>query len=264
MKWIVQKSMTELYDWRTIGFIKTLENLKIDHKVLDFNMQNAHNFEWPIVEDDEGIILYGSHKFCISTPKAYYPGAYGLCQSLSSDHYYCNVPNEWLLNDDFHILPYKILLQRYPDHKLFVRPVVGTKTFAGQVCNRHEFEMLQHGTSVQNETLCMFASLKNIEEEYRFVICNGEVIDGSMYSAEERTNFRHDFTQEAYNLAQKMANLKWQPDLVYTCDVAKLRNGIYKIIELNSFSCAGLYAVDLEKVLKIITKTAIMEIDGKI
>ena len=65
-------------------------------------------------------------------------------------------------------------------------------------------------------------------------------------------------------MANTIAKLDWQPDIVYTCDIALLENGDVKVIELNSFSCAGLYACNIEDILIKVSEIALLEYNGEI
>ena len=55
-----------------------------------------------------------------------------------------------------------------------------------------------------------------------------------------------------YDFAQKMADI-YQPDFAYTLDLVIDVKGNVKLLELNSFSCAGLYACDMEKIVKSVS-----------
>jgi hypothetical protein len=70
-------------------------------------------------------------------------------------------------------------------------------------------------------------------------------------------------------MAQKVAEAEWQADRVYICDVALVDSAPYeggtkqaKIIELNAFSCSGLYACDTYKIVEAVSKAAEQEALG--
>lgn len=217
------------------------------------------------VEPDHPVILYGTHGFVSKCHITFIPGAFGLVEQMNTNHYYSYVPLEWMMNSDFIILPFDVFRNHHAPifdlfgGDLFIRPVSGFKTFAGMVVTRenvdYELNASQQITSVMPETLIMISSKKNLHGEFRFIIGNGRVIDGSEYRWDEKVDIRHDWPEDCWEVAKKMAEHSWQPDTVYTCDVAVTDDGP-KIIELNSFACAGLYACDKNVVVGAINEIA--------
>lgn len=225
----------------------------------------------PYTEKD-CVILYGTHGFLRKCKIPFIPGAFGVNSNTSCNVYYSYIPNEWMLNKDYIMLPFSYiqnhtlnLFQKLNSERIFLRPNSGYKTFAGFVFDyeNHKFELSssQQLTSVMPETICLIAPAKQIDGEFRFIIGNGEVIDGSEYRWNNILDIRHDWPQECWDMADKVAKLSWQLDSVYTCDVAMTLDGP-KIIELNSFSCAGLYACDKDIVVNRINEIAISEFYG--
>jgi hypothetical protein len=217
-------------------------------------------------------VLYGNHNYVSRCKKGFTPGAYGLNNNTSVQQYYTQIPLDWLLNGyDFYILPFgvvkqklKIILDEFYG-SFFMRPLSGFKTFPGQVFEKEtvdfEFNSTQKLSSVMDDTLCLIAPFQSIEAEYRFVIVNREVVAGSQYRRDDKLDIRRDYTDGAFQMAKKMAELEWQPDLVYTCDVC-YSGYEYYIVEINSFACAGLYTCDLDAVVKAVNDVAVMEFMG--
>lgn len=213
-------------------------------------------------------ILYGSINYVEKCKRGFIPGAYGFNRNIRCDVYYSYIPNKWLLNDDYVCVPfYKIkeAVELCEWHDVFIRPLSGHKTFTGFVATLEniEFELksTMSLTSCYPETMCLISSAKNIYAEYRFLIGNKEIIDGSEYRWDNKLDIRHDYDMECYDLAKKMANHSWQPDTVYVCDVAQTGVGP-KIIELNAFSSSGLYAMDKKKVVEKVSDIAIKDYNG--
>jgi len=211
-------------------------------------------------------ILYGTIGFVKRCKIPYIPGAYGFTDQMNCNHYYAHIPNEWLLNSDFVILPFNVIkndvnrvFELFEKDQFFIRPISGYKTFTGFVVTsenyKHEFNASQQTTSVMPDTLCLVASAKHLKGEFRFVIGAGEVIDGSEYRWDNKLDIRHDYPSEAWEMANKMAKFSWQPDSVYTCDIAISENGA-KIVEINAFACSGLYACDKKLVVNRINEIA--------
>lgn len=222
---------------------------------------------------EDCVILYGTHGYLSRCKIPFTPGAYGLTTNLNCNVYYPNLDCTWLLNKDYIILPFKEVAKNYDrvfnmigEPAFFMRPVSGFKTFTGLVLTRENIESELSSsmqlTSVQDETYVLLAPTWDIDAEYRFLIGAGEVIDGSEYRWDNKLDIRHDWDPECWKLAEKMAAHPWQPDRVYTCDVAMTEDGPY-IVELNSFACAGLYAMDKPLVVERVSQIARNEFEGR-
>lgn len=240
-------------------------------------------------------LVYGTHGF-IRNMRDTFPNqirAYCPEDRLKCSNYYTKIPREMLLNADGFFMPWKLIkdsperMRRMiygdtgrnglgqPAYDLFVRPDSGVKTFAGTVLPEndwdHEVNAVEKLSSVSDSTLCYVARTHDIQAEYRFVIVNRQVISGSQYRRNGKLNICKDIADpQAFYLAQEFALKHWQPDVAYTCDVAIVpsygvtRDVKAKIVELNSFSCAGLYHCDYAEVFNAVTQAAIDEEDGKV
>jgi ATP-grasp domain, R2K clade family 3 len=273
VNWIVEAGILE-HD----TFVGDLPKAIIDsgaHVHLSRYVPFSDDQDYGGLGSEQCVVLYGNHNYVSKCKVGFVPGAYGLTQNTSVQHYYTQIPLNWLLNGDkFTILPFGVIKQ---DHqraydfvhstKFFMRPLSGFKTFPGQVFKEEtidfEFNSTQKLSSVMEDTLCMIAPVKKLIAEYRFIIVNNEVVGGSQYRRDDKLDVRRDYSNDALRMAKRMAMHSWQPDLVYTCDVADTEDGPY-IIEINSFSCAGLYACDLSNVVKRVNEVAIMEHKGEL
>ncbi len=72
---------------------------------------------------------------------------------------------------------------------------------------------------------------------------------------EGELNEKEGYDDGAFELASEIAK-KFQPDLVFTIDICKYGEFFpheYQLLEINSFSCAGLYKCDTDKIAKHIS-----------
>lgn len=212
------------------------------------------------------VILYGTHGFVSKCPIAYAPGAFGIGPQMNLNEYMTHYPLPWLFNQHIKFLPFGVFVQRIQqlfeenDDKLFIRPNSGFKTFAGQVITIDNYgdvinTLLAH-SSVVPSTWIGYSPVRTIDSEFRFLVVDGEVIDGSEYRWDSILDIRHDWPKEAMDLAKVVARHNWQPDHAYMCDIT-LSNGSPYVLEINSFACAGLYAMDKPTVVEAINKAAI-------
>lgn len=215
----------------------------------------------------ECVITYGTHEFVKQIKKdhpRWIPGYYHRIENLSYSAYAPYI-GDLLLNDDFVLLPFSELVRRKISD-VFIRPNVVTKLFTGFIINKSEFDYeinsLIQINNISADTLIVIAKPKKILGEFRFIIANREVITGSEYSWDNRLDIRTDVHPLCLDMAKEVAAREWQADIVYVCDVALTEineEECAKVVELNTFSCAGLYACDTRKIIEAVSKVAWME-----
>lgn len=222
------------------------------------------------------VVLYGSFRFVrrverqlkASGGHALLPGAFARVENLSYSAFGAHL-GDVLLNDDFVILPFgEFRRRRLRDWggRCFLRPDAVTKSFPGMVVAEadfdHEMNSLEKLQHVMPEDLVVASSGRNILRETRFVVVDGEVVSGSTYGWNGSGDIGLPIDEASAALARNVACRTWQPDRAYTCDVALIEHeGDLKarLIELNSFSCAGLYGCDLDKVVAAVSDAAVDE-----
>lgn len=225
---------------------------------------------------DRCVVTYGSFRFVRRVERQLrregqpplLPGAFANVDYLSYSAFGSKL-GHLLLNDDFIILPFGEFRRRRLaawGGQCFLRPNAVTKSFTGMVVNDENFDLemnalrqLQH---VRDEDLVVAASVRTILRETRFVIVDGKVISGSTYGWNGNADIGRDVDDRSLALAVQIAENPSQPDRAYTCDVALVEtpDGLdARLIELNSFSCAGLYACDLDAVVVAVADAALAE-----
>lgn len=182
-----------------------------------------------------------------------------------------------LLNSDFVMIPVGEIQRRCAANPVafldqfggsaFIRPNAVTKSFAARVLTLAnvdiEMRTLAEIEVVAPDTLAVVTRQRDIEFEFRFVIANGVVVAQSQYQRNGEPDIRPDVAPEARILAATIARQNWQADTVYVCDIGILRGGsLPYVIELNSFSCAGLYACDTRAIVDAVSAAAIREFQG--
>lgn len=217
------------------------------------------------------IVIHGSIQFVKALANqgfVYTPGAYGFSKETDCSNYYPKIPKECLLNYPYSLTTWAELKRSKEYFKkiffntsLFVRPNSGNKIFVGQNIYHYNWDenikLIEDTSSVRDETLILVSNSKIIKpNEYRFAIIEKEVVTGSMYNWAKETS--PEYPKETEELAKIVADQEWQLDGAYTCDIAFSPTGP-KLIELNSFAAAGLYAMDKVKIVEAINKLAIKD-----
>lgn len=195
---------------------------------------------------------------------------YGLNSLINRSGYMSYLPNEWFLNEHSVMTTWGQLqnnshrfFNRFDSDRLFVRPNGGNKLFTGQVFEKssihEEMQFLDRYSSVLPETIIWIGEAKKIDREYRFWISVGKVVTWSEYSW-DKTPIQNvtEPSQVVIDMAEQVAKHEWQVDRIYTVDITE-HSGEAKIIELNSFSCAGLYNCDGKQLLETVSRDILAE-----
>lgn len=254
--WIVQKDVFN----NEARFVEALANTKTRYELFDKQDLTLHT----IWKND---CSTGNDEITSNAINAFFYGSTHLIPQIDKKTkwlYFCTLNNytchkyypvfrKYILNKDYYLLPLNELAEiksaRAFGYKVFIKPDRGFKSFNGMVVNLED--EWQEDINITSD-LVLVSSPKEIKEEYRFVVCGTEIIDGCMYKPDQCKIKNSSITDYAKNIA---ALDVYNPDPMFTMDIA-LTDGGPKLLEINSFSCAELYACDLEKVITKANKVA--------
>lgn len=138
------------------------------------------------------------------------------------------------------------------DGPFFARPTGDTKLFKGEIYENKDLWNFSLSYYLSQEkanpdALIQVASVKDIYQEYRCFIINGEVITASMYKLGNRVVYKECFEEEILNFANQMASV-YQPAQAFVMDVCRTSDGL-KIVECNCINCCGFYDINIQKLL---------------
>lgn len=263
--WLIEKY---IFDENVDRFKSVFSKYSINYKLMEYFPFMDFNPD-EVFSPDKLVIFYGSLNFAskIKNKAKWIPGVWGNLNKLKCSCYY-NYYGNYLLNDDYIMLPYgelkrkkNYLFKLFGDNDfIFVRPDSGFKTFTGDVVNYNNYEKevdFLGFYDVDASNIVVISSPKNIEEEYRFICINKKIVTGCTYKINKEKNEIASFPKEAEQFAQEVANT-WQPESCFTIDIAK-HEGKYKLLEINSFSSSGFYQCDVEKIVLAANEMAIKE-----
>lgn len=219
--------------------------------------------------ENDILIFYGSLQHSAQISKLpVYPSVFITFDNYECYKYYSKF-GEYLLNNKYLLLGYDDILRNisnikyyfnnlYEIDKIFIRSSDGIKSIPGQIVNINEICKLKF-----DNVLTLISDVKEITEEYRFVVVDGKLITGCKYLDEFNMKTLEPYydkicdEQDVIDFATKMIDL-YQPDKAYTIDICRCDNKL-KILEINSFNSASLYGCDLNLVVKNINELAIKE-----
>lgn len=259
MKWVIDTSKD---DNSNDKLVEALKKNNCEYQL--FNYKPFMNYK-DILDEikfdrNEKIMCYGTINFIskIQKGKELNPGSYCNFDAFKCSSYY-PVFKESLLNYHSKIVAWKDVLKHMNNSNMyFIRPNTGKKLFTGVVTNYDSIQT-DVGFAVSNldpETKVVIAPYVRVEKEWRFFVSSGlagNVITGSLYHVNNEHVEEECNDDEAFKLA-KHASLYYNPDPVYVIDICKTINGDYKILELNSFSCSGLYKCDVNEIVKFVER----------
>lgn len=171
-----------------------------------------------------------------------------------------------MLNRNYTFLPIAEALRRHDrlfstfgrQDTVFVRPDSVDKSFSGKLVDRNAFVDLLQPHANDPTLLVMVSEPQPIRFEWRLFVQRGRVFASSQYRLNGQTNVASDVPVTVIDFAENvLAQTTWRPDPLFVVDVCD-SNDELKIVELNSFSCSGQCAIDLQKYVSVASESAMM------
>lgn len=203
----------------------------------------------------------------IHRERRWVPGAFCTIENFFWSSYACHY-GRYLLNRDYVMLPFgeldrckdQLFDRLGVDDRVFIRPDSPLKLFTGQTASRQSFAADLEFMGFYEfpvSSLVVVSSPKQIIAEWRFVVAHGEVVAGSQYKEHNTFEPRPGFSSDAFQLAQAIARLEYQPDPVWVLDVCLDSTYRYSLLEIGGFSFSDLYACDKSKIVEAVSAAAI-------
>jgi hypothetical protein len=142
--------------------------------------------------------------------------------------------------------------------RVFIRPCGVRKTFTGRCVDRDGFaRALETARYAQGPVL--IAGPRAITREWRVVVARGRLVAASQYMSEGRHSELPGCPQDVHAYVNGLlAEVSYRPDPIYMMDLCVSGDSLY-LLELNSFSCSGLYQCDPSAVVKEVKGLALEE-----
>lgn len=250
MHWVLQNNLFDEAGWHAL--VASLERLGLpwsEHKVVPFIGELIP----PARPEVDRVICMGSYSMRhVARRENWSPGVFDLADSpfpVQRKHW-----ADELLNGDSVVS--RFADARFFADELFVRPIDDTKTFAGRVMTRAEFERWQHavcglgedtGSTLTGDSQIQLARPRELFAEYRCWIVKGRVVTASLYRRGGRAFFSADVPEEIVSYAEARAQ-QWQPHDAFVLDVCSCADGL-RVVEINTLNSAGFYAADVQRLV---------------
>lgn len=190
------------------------------------------------------------------------PGSFCDTASFCCSAWYDSA-RDWLLHTDWRLMPANDFVASAADvaaaigctDRIFVRPDSPLKPFSGRVLDVASVTLkaLDHGFYFDDVSLPIVAApIRNVGREWRFVVVRRSVVAGSAYDAPTRSAVADQPQSDAWTFAQTVANAIPAPADAYVLDVCEC-DGELRLLELNPFGGADLYACDAVSIVDAIS-----------
>jgi len=256
VEWIIESDVLDYTD-RLVEYL-TLHNIP-------FSYFDYGDFNWKYEKSEITVptIFVGSLRASkyIDRYLDAYPGSICTLKNFDCTNYYPSW-DKYLLNSDWS-LTMKSLIEREINYlknceeisgnrEFFFRPNEGDKRFTGVVATRRQ--ILEQ---IRDNEIVIKADKKNIGREYRFLVVDRKVIDGCKYSFDGFSIYKEEEEAKEYLKTVLEDKNLFIPDRAFTVDIGEnLNTRELGVIELNSFSCANLYSMNMDKVVPAINELA--------
>jgi len=266
VRWIVENFNNDSEYQRLIDEIKRQGMECLEVKYVPFQ---GGVYDQILDTPDECVIFYGSLNLGrqLLREKKWIPAVWCNLSNFRCSAYYPHY-YEYLLNKASIFMPAGLLIPRADDiysmmerdGRIFIRPDSGYKEFSGQILARpHHDEFVKNWVlgdgNLTPDGLTVISTVKEVTGEWRFFVGPEGVICGCTSKENNQNCFKPGVDPSAKELADKIANHTWRPDPLFVVDICKW-GGEYYLMEINSFSCSGLYCCDAEPIVRVASETA--------
>ena len=201
------------------------------------------------IDLNQKIFFYGSTKLVETVSKmSVFPGVF------YNKKYFD--PREWknkredLLNEEqieIYAGDFKKDFEKIMNKPLFLKSV-NPKVLTGMVLEGIQDKewWFESYSSIPDNEVLILSPVQDIVQEWRFFILDTQVITGSQYKHDGILRTKEPISQDVWKIAQNMAN-QWMPNTNIVMDIARLKNGQFKVIEWNEICSSGFYNSDIKK-----------------
>jgi len=184
------------------------------------------------------------------------PGGWCSTDQLDCAVYYQHL-RDFVLNQKHFIMTGVEAIQRQEqifaelatNGQVFVRPTGCLKVINGRCVDSASFASALAPTRYDPTTRIVAAQPKSIGHEWRVVVAEHRPLAASQYYDRGLKKLTGGCPHEVWQFVEQvLAAVAWEPDQVFVMDVCESEGKLY-VLELNGFSCAGLYECDLTKVV---------------
>lgn len=141
------------------------------------------------------------------------------------------------------------------DALIFIRPDRGDKPFQAQLLDLLDLDRFVERYNDIKHELVLVSTPKKIIGEWRYVVTDDKQILGySLYNYQRQITKMPSAPTEATEFCKKILDIRYFPDPVFCIDICSDSDNNYYLLELNSFSSAGLYKCNKENIVREVSR----------
>lgn len=138
---------------------------------------------------------------------------------------------------------------------IFMRPDSGLKPFQAKLVDILDFDRFVTEEEQQKHQLVVVSTPKTIVGEWRFVVTNKkEIIAMSTYRFQGQITKIPSAPIEATELVKELLEVGYYPDSIFCIDICQAGDSKFYLLEINSFSSAGMYACKKDILVKRVSE----------
>lgn len=265
-KWIIE-NFTDSEDYRDL--IKAVRDSGRDCFVI--GRHNHFDFDPSGYKEGDCIIAQGSiqmtKNIASRLPHGCFPVAYNSWEKYLCSSFYPHYKD--LLFNDIHEFT---TVKNFKENKfhyyekfgrealIFIRPDTGEKSFSGQLLDLQDFDRFWENAvqcNAKDDDAIIVSTPKTINGEWRFVVTKKkEIVAQSTYQYQGKKTLIPSAPAGATELCKKILEVGHFPDSIFCVDICQDADGNFWLLELTSFSSAGLYAADKNSIVKAVSEIA--------
>jgi len=263
VKWVIE-NFTDSEDYRSL--IQAVRDS--GRYCFVIGRHNHFDFDPSGFEENDCVIVQGSIQMTKNIaerlPKGCFPIRYSSWEKYLCSSYYPHFQS-FLFNDLHEITTLANLkANKFEYYRrfgreclIFVRPDSGEKTFQAQLIDIQDFDKFwdnatSGGGNMTETDLVVVSTPKKINGEYR-IVCSkyngGEIITASTYQYQGKSTLIPSVPPKALEKCKEILAVGKHPDSLFCVDIAEDADGNCWLLELTSFSSAGLYLTDKVKLV---------------
>ena len=147
---------------------------------------------------------------------------------------------------------------------IFIRPDGGRKPFQAQLLDMLDIDKFVERYDNIKHDLVVVSSPKKILGEWRYIVTDQQEILGfSMYRYQDQLTRIPTAPPGTEEFVRELLKVGYYPDKVFTLDVCQDGDQNFWMMEMNSFSSAGLYASKKANIVKRVSEIAEEEWQSK-
>ncbi|HOT88261.1 MAG TPA: hypothetical protein PLC59_00515 [Bacteroidales bacterium] len=234
--------------------------------------QSSHFIEKSAVYDKQCVMITGTIKLCKNMAEELKnecaPVVFSTMEKYKCSAYYSHF-GPYLFNDKYCMMSLKeIVRQKYDvwgqygkECLIFIRPDSGEKTFRAGLLDIVDLAQLHDSNKDVEHELMLVSTPKNILWEGRFVVSKQRgIIASSTYKFQGNVCIIPSVPAECTRFVNLLLKeVDYEPDPVFCYDICQDNDKNCWLMELTSFSSAGLYAMDKKSVIRGVSEIAEME-----